>query len=317
MKPLVLASFFDLKYVQFFNFWYFFFIIATAVSVFVLDGVCAKKGRVYTDRLVMTLVWINFGLHLFKQFFPGYREKWPDGFADSLCPNFCAALILFSPFILHWGRPSWKDYMYYMGVISGIVAILLPSGLMRYDDFPNGITSFDYVLEVVRYYFCHAVIILAGYLMVAHGSHKLEFSRIKYLPFTLLFICILVGAHSIIWGPIFKLKDFPHDWLGEDGVLNNLSIHNQIANQSMIFGPQPSVDGIIRPIAKFFIPYLMVYNYDGKIYFTPILWVEPFFLILIATVGSAMTYPFDKLGVKSSFEAFRQRRRMAKEKAAQ
>lgn len=314
MKFAVFADFFDFKYVAIGNFWYFFFIALIAGVGIFLYRLCGRKGKKFTDRFVLILAWVNFALHFFKQFFPGYRQEWPDGLADSLFPNLCAALIFATPFILMWGRKTWKDYLYYIGIASGIVAITMPTGAMRYADFPEGFLSFDYAIEVMRFYFCHAVLIYVGLLTVAKGSHELSFKRIKWIPLTFAFFFLVVGLHAIIWGPIAKLQGFPTEWVGENGVLNNLSLGQQIANQSMVFGPQPALDPFIRPLAQFFIPYLMVYSVGDTLYYTPILWMAPFFVLTIYLLAPLVTYPFARHEYALMQETRRQEKAMKKAK---
>ena len=306
-------NFFDFEFVRVGNFWYFFFMAMLAALWFILDRMCKAKGKAWTDRFVLVLVWLNFALHILKQFFPAYRREWPDGLADSLFPNLCAALILLSPFIVMWGGKIWKDYVYYLGVISGLLVFILPTGAMRYNDFPGGIHNPDYVIETLRFYACHTILVLAGYLMVARGSHQLDYHRIKWIPLTFLSFFALVGLHAILWGPVFKLAKFPHEWLGENGVLYNLNNGNNISNQSMVFGPQPAIDPVVRTIARYiFIPGLQVYYVDGVMHFTPILWMAPILLILIAILGPIMTYPFDKLDMRRDFLGFKIQRAMRK-----
>lgn len=308
------AYFFDFQFVRMGNFWYFFFWLLLVGLFFYTNHLCKRKGKKFTDRFVLILICLNFALHIFKQFLPRYRAEWPDGWADSLFPNLCAALIFLSPFIYLWGPKPFKDYMYYLGVISGLAVFFFPTGAMRYEEFPGGFSSAEYVFETIRFYLCHTILILAGYLMVAHGSHKLSYKRIKFVPLVFGFFFLVVGLHAIIWGPIAKLAKYPHQWVGEDGVFNNRSLGQLIANQSMVFGPQPGLDKVLRPIAeRIFIPGLMSYWVDGELYYTPILWASPALLLAIAIVGPLMTYPFDSFAMRRAYEGYKQKRKLARE----
>lgn len=304
---------YDLSFVRIGNLHYFVG-IALAFLCPLFGALLSRKiGKKGSHILILVLLWSNLALHFLKQFFPGYRSLWPDGLADSLAPNLCAALIMASPFIYLWGPKPLKDYMYYLGIISGLVAIFVPTGAMRYDAYPGGFSNPDYVIEVLRFYYCHLVLITAGFLMVFSGNHKLDYRRLKFLPLTFALFLAIVAFHAILWGPIFKLKNFPTEWVGENGVLYNLSKGQEIANQSMAFGPQPAFAKILGDIPRYFIPGIMTYMVEGKIYFTPVLWVMPFIVLATVLVGPLMTYPFDRFAMKTAWLGFRQKRAMAKE----
>ena len=294
-----------LAWVKVGNFPYFLF-LAFLVGITLLSlYLCNRFGKVFAKRYISIILWANFALHFLKQILPYYYSRWPGSLPDSLFPNLCAVLIMLSPFIFHFGGKYWKDYMYYIGVLSGVLVYLAPTGAMRED-----VVGADYVFEMIRFYLCHWPLVVTGILMVQQGFHKLDWKRLWAIPVMFAAILVLISLDQMLFGPILKMEGYPHDWIGEDGLLNRINIHSAMSNQSMQFGPQSGVDGFLGWLYPYLIPGLMTYRVGEAIYFTPVIWIVPFLYLGTVIIGPLMALPFESRQMRMDVLAFQQKRKL-------
>ena len=309
---VILSSFFDFEFVSVGNFWYFFFIVTSFALTWLSLALCHHYGKKFARIFILVLLWGNFALHFLKQFLPYWYNSWPYTLADSLGPNLCAILIVTAPFIFLFGNDYFKDYFFYIGLISGVAVHFYPTGTMDHASYPGGFFSNpNYYIAVIRFYFCHLVLIITSLLSVEQGFHKLNYKRLWAVPLIYALYLAGVSFNAILLGPILHHPYFPQDWIGADGVLNFNAKHASIANQSMNFGPQPFLDGIIRPLYRYFLP-LGVFQIDGDYYFVPVLWQIPFIYLGALIAGPLMCLPFDYAHMKRDFLGFKQRRKLRK-----
>lgn len=294
-----------LAFVRIGNFYYFLFIALLFALTVGLTFLCRKLGKKFSYRFISVVLWFNFALHFLKQFLPQVYSQWPASLTDSAFPNLCAVLIVLSPFIFHWGNAYAKDYMFYIGILSGVLVYFMPTGAMR-TDLADELIGF----ETARFYFCHWPLVVCGFLMVEQGFHKLDWKRLWGIPLWFGGILALITADEILFGPILKVQGYPHDFFGEHGVLNRLCAESAWSNQSMQFGPQPGVDGALGWLYPYLIPGLMTYRVEGVIYFTPVIWILPFIALGTVIIGPLMTLPFEHKAMKLDILAWRQKRRL-------
>lgn len=287
------------------NFYYFLFIFLllgiTALSIWL----CHRFGKKFAYVYISAILWTNFALHFLKQFLPLSISRWPIGLTDSAFPNLCATLIVISPFVFHWGNKYFKDYMYYIGVISGVAVYLFPTGAMRAD-----LSAVDYAFETARFYLCHWPLVVCGILMVEQGFHKLDWKRLWCIPVIFCGVLALISLDQILFGPILKVPGYPTEWLGTNGLLYRKGEAAVWTNQSMQFGPQEVVDPILGWAFPYLIPGLMTFTVDGILYFTPVIWIFPFIALGTLIVGPLMTLPFEKRQMTLDVAALSQRRKM-------
>ena len=288
-------------HVTLFGFYYF---LAIA-SMFAICVGCVflskKKGPEFTHKLILWLVWINFALHFLKQFLPLSIQNWPDSLMWSGSPNLCAFIILFGPFLYISKNKYLRDYFFYIGVASGLLVYFWPTTAIERTDL-QGMT---YILECVRFYFCHLVIVVAPLLMVTSRLHTLRFKRLWAVPLLFGAVLFVVSIHCAICGPILHDKGFSTEWFGPNGVFTRFS-----SNESMQFGPQVKLDKAIGFIYPFYFPYLLSYTIDGTTYFVPVLWILPIIYLGTYLLGPIAIFLVDPKGSKLELIALRQRIKM-------
>ena len=295
-----------LEFVRIGNVWYFLFIAFLIGFTVFSVWLCRKKGQTFSKRYISIMLWANFALHFLKQFLPGAIASWPYSLTGSLFPNLCAVLVFFGPFIFHFGNRYVKDYFYYIGILSGTLVYLVPTGALF--EGPMGAAEW---CETFRFYLCHIPLVVCPLLMVDRGFHKLDWKRLWDIPVIFGAVLLIISLQVVLFGPVLKIPGYPTDWVGPNGILNRLAPSN-MHNQSMQFGPQPGVDKILGAAYPYLIPYLMTYKVDGQIYFTPVIWILPFIAIGTVIIGPLMTLPYGHADMKADIEALKARRRAKK-----
>ena len=161
-------------------------IIVFLVLYFVLRNRSARVQNV----VLFALLFANFALHFLKMLFPPYSTGDFNYYIQTITPeNVCAINTMIFPFIFLSKNGALRDYMFYIGVISGIAASWIP---MSIDD--AGVFDFD----TVRYYFCHTVLWAVPLLMVIFGRHKLNYRRIIFVPLIYILALAVIVANEVV-----------------------------------------------------------------------------------------------------------------------
>ena len=148
---------------------YYIYIVACLGIFFGLYFGLRNKSEKVKYRALAGVLLINFALHFIKLAFPQYIEAgFPGVLRKCTFENICAVSTLIFPFIYLSGWKTGKDYMFYLGVISGIIGCVAPMPIIGYK---------FYQLETIRYYICHGSIWQVPLLMVIFGLHKLDYRR--------------------------------------------------------------------------------------------------------------------------------------------
>ena len=171
-------------------FYYLYILACAGVFVGLYFGLRNRSER--TKKWVLFgILASNFALHFLKLVFPEYITKvFPDIVRKVTAENLCAVSTLIFPFIYLSNWKVGKDYMFYLGIISGVLGCLAPMPIL-------GLPF--YSLETLRYYFCHASIWQVPLLMVIFGLHKLDYRRIwKSIAMYFIILCIIIVNELIL-----------------------------------------------------------------------------------------------------------------------
>ncbi|MDY0345325.1 MAG: hypothetical protein WCX85_03805 [Bacilli bacterium] len=244
--------------------------IAMNVFLFILSILTvfwARKTRQETvHKLIVLLLFTNFALHFLKIFLPSYFLDLPYSLKKVSPDNICAVSVIFFPFMYLWGGNKMKDYMFYLGIISGIGVYLYPSS---YDGYL--INNTETVVEIARFYFCHMPLVIAPLVMVASGLHKLSHRRVMWTPLIFLGVLFVVGLNEVF----LKLSAITNaSW--QDVFSNNYR------NGAMVFGPMSVLDSSLSGFYWMILPFFK-YTWPGtsSVYYVPVLWIAlPAFVIM-------------------------------------
>lgn len=150
-----------------------------------------KKSQKVQYWVLFGFLAVNFVLHFLKLALPYYSSKgFPAIIRKSTFENICAVSTMIFPFIfINKKSKVMKDYMFYLGTVSGIAGCVAPLPAMNLP---------FYHPETIRYYICHAGIWIVPVLMVVFGLHKLDYRRIWKSVFVYFGILGLIMVNEII-----------------------------------------------------------------------------------------------------------------------
>ncbi len=231
--------------IEMFNFWYFFWMfvqIGATVGLFF----AFRKARPFVQNVVLfTLLALGVAFHFLKMYIPPYGElvdgvwKITDrGWRDSWFVNICGANIILFPFIFLIKSKRLKDYMFYIGVLTGLIVLFYPQEPIAKGGAEEQMAQF---LDILRFYYHHWMIMAVPLLMVLWKRHTLSYKRIWVAPVGILLLMLF-----IILNQIFQSE------LGFIPLRNpDAMVVPNYKNTSYIWGPLNG-DGSMDPIGGIF-----------------------------------------------------------------
>ena len=178
-------------YIAMFNGWYFFWLLICAGATVGLYFLLRRRSPVTQKAVLFGLLMLGLVLHFTKVYYPPYSVDEARMLRDSWFVNICAANIALFP-IFFWSKNDRiKDYMCYIGIISGLVALFYPQEPMAKVD------QYAEQLDIIRFYFHHWMVMAVPLLMVLLGLHKLSYKRILSAPTGLLLLMLFIMLNQI------------------------------------------------------------------------------------------------------------------------
>jgi hypothetical protein len=184
-------------------------------------------------------------------------------------------------FIFLFGNRMWKDYMFYIGVISGFLACAYP--ISAYGRFAFG-------FDAIRFFTIHGIICVCPILMVMCGFHRLDWRTSFFAPLTLLIVFCVILVNEVVMTAVGII----------DQDMSTL-LSNVDRNGAMVFGPEPQSGAAGKLLdalcPKFFKTALWDAPSAGitkgdRVYF-PILWIIIPGFVIFAPVSFLLSLCFD------------------------
>ncbi len=231
-------------------------VILTTSFIFLFKN----KDDTTKNRIIIILLFFNLTLHFVKLFFIPYRNNFPQSLRTITFENICAVSTIIFPFIYLTKKKPLRDYMYYLGLLGGIAALIMPTEALNKDLF-----TFD----VIRFYITHTILMMAPILMVKYKQHTLNYRKVwqSVLIFFGVLTLIMINKLILSWIGLFDIKLF-------------FSRHYR--NNSFVFGPTKEFDAFSNNFFMPFVPKFLRTNYfniDVDQFFFPVLWL--FFPVFI------------------------------------
>ena len=268
--------------IEMFNGWYFFWIFlqigATAGLYFALRNkeVHVQKGVLF-GLLVFGLV-----LHFLKAYIPPYSTDEARMLRDSWFINICGANIALFPFLFFSKNKYVKDYMFYIGVLTGLIVLFYPQEPLAKVDQQGEFW------DIVRFYFHHWMIMTVPLLTVLLEHHKLSYKRVLAAPVGLLLLMLFIMLNQIFQSELGFIPLRSEDML-----------HINYKNSSYIWGPGQN-DAIGNFLATFCpdcFKTIPVGEYAGQTKYWPWFWlIFPVFL-LVTPLSFGLGVIFDHRGI--------------------
>ena len=191
------------------NFWYFFWLILSAGAILGLYyGLRRTKTR--TQKIVLfSLLAFGLLLHFLKVYIPPYSTDEARMLRDSWFVNICGANIALFPFIYLIKNKKAKEYMFYVGVLSGLIALFYPQEPLAKSD------QIGEFWDIVRFYYHHWMVIAVPLLMVLLKHHTLSWKRILCAPVGILLLMLFIILNQFFQAelgfiPIRGAQGFDH-----------------------------------------------------------------------------------------------------------
>ena len=243
-------------YIEMFNFWYFFFMLLQIGAIVGLYFALKKAPPFVQSSVLFVLLAIGFVMHFTKFLYAPYGE-WVDGtllitergWRDSWFVNICGANIALFPFMFFSKNKYIKDYMFYIGVLTGIIVLFYPQEPIAKGD---AATQMAEIWDVLRFYYHHWMIMAVPLLMVLLKKHKLSYKRIWAMPIGLLLLMLF-----IILNQIFQSE------LGFIPLRDGNFVDINYKNTSYIWGADDSIGNFIATFCPSWFKTMKVPVLDG------------------------------------------------------
>ncbi len=266
-------------YIAMFNGWYFFWLLLSAGAITCLYFLLRNKSR-FTQKAVL-FGFLAFGLllHFLKVYIPPYSVDEARNLRDSWFINICGANIALFPFMFLSKNQKIKDYMFYIGVISGVIAILYPQ-----EPIAKANQAAEQ-LDIIRFYYHHWMLLAVPLLMVLFGHHTLSYKRIFSAPTGLLLLMLFIMLNQIFQSELgyIPLRD-RGDFFGIG-----------YKNTSYIWGP--GTNDAIGNFLSLFTPEIFrtvpVGQYAGQKKYWPWFWLIVPVYVLVTPMAFAIALIFD------------------------
>ena len=178
-------------FIAMFNGWYFFWLLLCSGVTVGLYFLLRNKSRFTQNAVLFGLLALGFVAHFTKVYYPPYSVDEARMLRDSWFVNICGANIALFPFFYWSKNEKIKDYMFYIGVISGLIALFYPQEpIAKVDQSAEQ-------LDIIRFYYHHWMVLAVPLLMVLLGHHKLSYKRILTAPTGLLLLMLFIMLNQI------------------------------------------------------------------------------------------------------------------------
>ena len=262
--------------IKMFNFWYFFWIVLFFGVFFGLYFLLKNKSDKTKKIVLSSMLWFGLLLHFLKCFIPPYSTDQARLYRDIWFINICAGNIFLFPFIFLSKSKSAKDYMFYIGVISGLLSMFMPLEPIKKVD------QAAETLDIIRFYIHHAFLWIVPLLMVLLKLHTLSWKRVWTVPLYLLGLFLFIMLNQI-----FQSE------LGFVPLRGNEFFEIGYKNTSYIWGPDDSLGQLIAQFCPDIFKTVPVGPNAGKTKYWPFFWLVVPAFILITPICFGISLFFD------------------------
>lgn len=274
--------------IKMFNFWYFFWLILYSGLTVAIYYLLRKKKDTTKKAVLFGLLLLGFLFHFLKAYIPPYSVDEARHLRDSWFINICAANIALFPIIFLSKSDRAKDYMFYIGVLSGVLALFYPQEPLAKSN------QLAEQWDIVRYYYHHWMIIGVPALMVKLGLHKPSYKRILWAPTGLLLLMLFIMLNQIFQSELgfIPLRD-RNNFFGID-----------YKNTSYIWGPGEN-DAIGNFLARFcpkFFRTVPVGQYAGEAKYWPWFWMIVPAYVLVTPLSFVVALIFDRKSMEEDIK---------------
>jgi uncharacterized membrane protein YwaF len=271
-------------FIAMFNGWYFFWLLLAAAGVVGLYFLLRNKSEKTKKWVLFGFLALGLVLHFTKVYYPPYSTDEARMLRDSWFVNICAANIALFPFMFWSKNEKIKDYMFYIGVLSGLIALFYPQEPMAKVD------QAAEQLDIIRFYYHHWMVMAIPLLMVLLGLHKLSYKRIWVAPTGLLLLMLFIMLNQLLMSELgfIPLRD-RNNFFGID-----------YKNTSYIWGPgeNDAIGNFFAMLCPKCFKTVPVGEYAGQLKYWPWFWMSVPAFILVTPLSFGLSMIFDAKSLK-------------------
>ena len=266
-------------FISMFNFWYFFWLIVGSGVTSGIYFLLKKRSVKCQNTVLFLLLALGLLLHFLKTYIPPYSVDEARMLRDSWFSNICAANIALFPFLFFSKKDNVKDYMFYIGIISGLIAFVYPQEPMAKID------QLAEQLDILRFYYHHWMLLSVPLLRTLLGLHKPSYKRVWVAPVGLLLLMLFVMLNQIFQS---ELGFVP---LRSDQNFFGIGYKNS----SYIWGPgvNDAIGSFLSVFTPKFFKTVPVGQYVGQEKYWPWFWIIVPAFVLVTPIAFLLCMIFD------------------------
>ena len=268
--------------VEFFNLPYFIFIFIAVLIIIGLYFLLKNKSDKTKKWVLFGLLAFNLALHFFKLMFPPYSLNINQAMRDVWFINICAVSVLVFPFIFLSKNETWKDFMFYLGALSGGLALLIPT---------EALGDQVFVFDTIRFYIAHMIILIAPVLMVLLKVHTINYKRIIKMPFCVMIYMLFIICNQVLQSEL-GIVSLRGDDILEIGYRNN----------SLIWGPSDDLAKLFSVFTPNFMKTVPFGEFAGEVKYWPFFWILPGIFVYFITLPFLISLPLEHKRIKADIK---------------
>lgn len=274
--------------VRMFNLWYFFWIFLAAGIVVGLYFLLKDKSFKTKKWAIFSIFAFAFALHFLKLLMPPYSTNQTALYRDSWFINICGANIALFPFLYLSKSKRAKDYMYYLGMLGGGLALLYPTEAL------NKTIENPEHLDMIRFYLHHMSLFCGPLLMVMLKVHTLSYKRILSCPIGLLLVMLFIMLNQVLQSE-----------LGFTSLRKDDFLKIGYTNTSFIWGPgSDALAQIFVVLCPKFFRVVPVGEFKGQEKFWPWFWLIVPLFVYLTPIAFGLCMIFDAKNFKQDVKSF-------------